>query len=185
MFTLQVDQDIELHVFQPHQANELFQLVNQNRHHLQTWLPWVEGIISPHQAHLIIINWLRQLEGKNGFNAGIRYKGVLVGGIGFHQTDWYNRFTSIGYFLAKNAEGHGIITRCVKRLVQYAFNELRLNRVEIRCGVNNARSRAVPERLGFTQEGMIRQGEKLNGAFHDLLVYSILAKEWHERLVYS
>lgn len=185
MITLPVDTDIQLQIFQPYHVHELFHLVDQNRRHLQTWLPWVEDMTSPHQAYMMIINWLKQLEANNGFNAGIRYKGQLVGGIGLQQTDWYNRFTSIGYFLAKNAEGNGIITRCVAALIHYAFHDLKLNRIEIRCGVNNVKSRAIPERLGFTREGIIRQGEKLSSGFHDLFVYSMLAEEWQERLAYS
>lgn len=185
MFSLTVDQELELRLFQLHQAEELFHLVEQNRHHLLTWLPWVDGMTSPLHSRSMILMWLRQFEENSGFNAGIYFRGKLVGGIGFHHTDWFNSQTSIGYFLVKNAEGNGIITRCVRALVQFAFQELHLNRIEIRCGEKNIRSRAVPERLGFTKEGLIRQGERLNGGFHNLFVYSLLAEEWHELRGYS
>jgi ribosomal-protein-serine acetyltransferase len=90
--------------------------------------------------------------------------------------------TSIGYYLSKNAEGHGIITRSVQSLLNYAFFQLGLNRVEIRCGVKNIKSRAIPERLGFVKEGINRDGEQLYGRYHDLFIYSMLARDWNRRV---
>ncbi|MEH7333631.1 GNAT family protein [Neobacillus drentensis] len=179
MFTLKVDNEIELQLFERHHAFKLFQLVEDNRNHLRKWLPWVDSMTSPYQFETIIPVWLNQFAESTGFNVGILYKGELVGSIGLHQMDWHNSMTSIGYYLAKNAEGHGVMTRAVQALLNYAFNQLGLNRVEIRCGVKNKKSRAIPERLGFTKEGLIRDGEKLNGHFHDLIVYSMLAREWN------
>lgn len=178
MFTLKVDQEIELQLFQLQDSQKLFELVNNNRDHLLTWLPWVENMDSPFQYEAIIPIWLQQFAENNGFNAGILYHGDLVGSIGLHQIDWHNRQTSIGYYLAKNAEGHGIMTRSVQALLNYAFNDLGLNRVEIRCGEKNSKSRAIPERLGFFREGKIRDGELLSTGYHDLILYSMLAREW-------
>lgn len=180
MFTIKVDQEIEIQLFQLQDAQKLFQLVNQNREHLQKWLPWVENMDSPFQYEAVIPHWLRQFAENNGFNAGILYKGELVGSIGLHQIDWHNRQTSIGYYLAQSAEGHGIMTRSVQALLNYAFHELSLNRVEIRCGEKNSRSRAIPERLGFVREGVARDGEMLPSGFHDLVLYSMLAREWDQ-----
>lgn len=178
MFTLKVDQEIELQLFQLQHAEELYHLIDNNRNHLRKWLPWVDGMSSPIQYHSIIPSWLKQFADNNGFNTGIRYNGVLVGSIGFHQLDWNNKQTSIGYYLAEGFEGNGIMTRSVQSLLNYAFLDLNFNRVEIRCGVGNQKSRAVPERLGFVQEGIIRDGEFLYNHYHDLVVYGMLARDW-------
>lgn len=182
MFTLKVDQEIELQLFQPHHAKKLFQLVEDNRVHLDEWLPWVENMTSPYQFETIIPIWLQQFSENNGFNAGIVYKNMLVGSIGLTQIDWYNKQTSIGYYLSKNAEGYGIMTRSVQALLNYAFFELGLNRVEIRCGEKNKKSSAIPERLGFVKEGIVREGEQLHNHFHDLIIYGMLSKDWHGSL---
>ncbi|MGG5253384.1 GNAT family N-acetyltransferase [Neobacillus sp. SM06] len=179
MFTLKVDQEIELKLFQLQDSLKLYQLVNENREHLRKWLPWVDTMDSPFQYEAVIPIWLRQFAENNGFNAGILYNGELVGSIGLHQIDWHNLQTSIGYYLAKQAEGHGIMTRSVQALLNYAFHDLGLNRVEIRCGEKNKRSRAIPERLGFGKEGKIRDGEQLASGFHDIMIYSMLAREWN------
>jgi ribosomal-protein-serine acetyltransferase len=178
LFTLRVDNEIELQLFQLQHTNELFQLVDSNRYHLRRWLPWVDNMLGPEQYHTIIPMWLKQFADNQGFNLGIRYRGQLVGAIGLHQIDWRNRLTSIGYYLGEGFQGKGIITRAVQALLNYIFLDLQLNRVEIRCGVGNHKSRAIPERLGFSKEGIIRDGENLYGYYHDLLVYSMLAREW-------
>ncbi|MGH7179120.1 MAG: GNAT family N-acetyltransferase, partial [Tepidisphaeraceae bacterium] len=58
------------------------------------------------------------------------------------------------------------------------FDQWKLNKVEIRAATQNVRSRRVPERLGFTMEGTLRQVNKLADGFHDLVVYGMLASEW-------
>ncbi|WP_312472367.1 GNAT family protein [Neobacillus sp.] len=178
MFTLKVDHDIELQLLERHHAFNLFQLVEENRDHLREWMPWVDSMNSLYQFESIIPVWLTQFAENSALNVGILYKGDLVGSIGLNQMDWYNSTTSIGYYLAKKAEGHGVITRSVQALLNYCFFQLGLNRVEIRCGVKNKKSQAIPERLGFVKEGIIRDGEQLNGRFHNLIVYSMLAREW-------
>ena len=70
------------------------------------------------------------------------------------------------------------MTKACRVLVGYAFRELRLNRVEIYCAVENQRSRRIPERLGFTEEGTHRQAEWVHDHFKDLVSYSMLAGEW-------
>lgn len=178
MFTLKVDHEIELQLFQRHHALLLFQLVEENREHLRKWLPWVDSMVTPYDFESVIPIWLNQIAENSAYNLGIVYKGELVGSIGLHQIDWYNKMASIGYYIAKKAEGRGIISRTVQALINYAFFELGLNRIEIRCGVQNKKSRAIPERLGFVKEGIIRDGEQLYGYFHDLIIYSKLAREW-------
>lgn len=178
MFTLRVDNEIKLELFQPQHAHELFRLVDMNRHHLRTWLPWIDDATSPAYFYSLIPVWIRQFTENNGLSLGIRYKGHLVGNIMLSYIDWYNRQTAIGYFLAENAQGHGIMTRTVQAMINYVFIELNLNRIEIRCGEKNGKSRSIPERLGFTLEGRIRDGENLYGQYHDLFVYGLLAKDW-------
>lgn len=108
----------------------------------------------------------------------IVYDGKIVGGASFHAIDRIDQSAEIGYWLAKSATGKGLITKTVAAMVEYGFNEMNLNRIVIKCATGNLKSQAVPERLGFTREGVEREAGFLHGKFVDHVVYSMLAKEW-------
>lgn len=85
-----------------------------------------------------------------------------------------------GYVLKKIAiaQGKGIIRNVVHAMIQYAFNNLELNKVEIRVAVNNQKSRAIPEKLGFVKEGHSRRAEWLYDHYMDHVIYGMLYEEW-------
>lgn len=70
------------------------------------------------------------------------------------------------------------MTKSCAALLALCFTALDLERVEIRAAVDNSKSRAIPKRLGFVEEGCIRQGEYLYDKYVDLVVYGQLKKEW-------
>ena len=178
MLTLRVRDDLELKLLEEGDAGRLFAVTNDNRSYLREWLPWVDPTKSVEDTRNFIRTVLRQFADNNGFSAGIWYRSELAGTIGHHKVDWLNRATMIGYWLAEPLQGRGLITDCCRTLVDHAFHQWRLNRVEIRCGTGNRKSRAIPERLGFRHEGTLRQAQWVNDRFVDLEVYGMLAAEW-------
>lgn len=119
-----------------------------------------------------------QAAADNGFSAAIVDGNAIVGIVGFHHVDWDHRSTSIGYWLGRDAQGRGTATQAVGALLAHAFERWDLNRVELRAAPENARSRAVAERLGFVEEGVLREAERHRDGYRDLVLYSMLAAEW-------
>src|ERR1700719_1038629 len=66
-------------------------------------------------------------------NAVILFKGEIVGVAGYNNINWSNKTAYIGYWLGEAFQGNGIMTEVAKTLTDYAFNELNLNKVEIRA----------------------------------------------------
>ena len=131
------------------------------------------------EAHLEFIRATRrQLADDNGFQAAIVDDGAILGVIGFHRVDWANRSTSIGYWIAAASQGRGLVTEAVRAMTTHAFEVWKLNRVEIRAAPGNARSAAIPMRLGFILEGVLREAERHGDGFKDIAVYSMLAADW-------
>lgn len=178
MFTLKIRDDLELCLLEQRHAEELFALVDCNRDYLRQWLPWVDNSKSAIDTQKFIKSSLEQLARDGSLSAGILYQAKIAGVIGFHKIDWSNLATSVGYWLGASFQGKGLMTEACRGLVKYAFDELKLNRVEIRCATENTKSRAIPERLGFKEEGILRQAEWLYDHYVDLVVYGILASEW-------
>jgi ribosomal-protein-serine acetyltransferase len=178
MFPYRIDEDISMELLEARHAKDLYRLADANREHLREWLPWVDKIRSVEDTEVFIQETRSQLSNNNGFQTVIRFHEDLVGTIGHHSIDWNNLSTSLGYWLARDAQGNGIITKSCRVFLDHAFTELSLHRVEIRCAVENGRSRAIPERLGFRSEGIIRDAEWLYDHFVDHAIYGLLATEW-------
>lgn len=178
MFKFKVNKNIYLKLFNEKEAETLFNLIESNRDHLNRWLTWLDEISVVSDSRDFIKNSREQFANNNGFQVGIWYNKKLVGVIALHYIDFTNKKTSIGYWIGQEYEGKGIITKCCQSLVEYVFNELDLNKVEISCAEGNVKSRSIPERLGFVQEGVIRDCQWLNDKFVDHIKYGILKEEW-------
>jgi len=159
-------------------APAVYNVVDRNREYLRTWLPWVDGTDSPDVTENVIASWEKALDDKSDVVLGIFNNGEYVGNIGLHDIKNHKRSSMIGYWLSENRQGSGIITDCVRALMDFAFSALGLNRIYINCAADNIKSRAIPERLGFVQEGILQDCEYLYGIFHDLIVYGIVERNW-------
>jgi ribosomal-protein-serine acetyltransferase len=106
--------------------------------------------------------------------------GRYAGGVGASVGD-FRIWVELGYWIGREHEGSGLVTRACAAMIDLAFGELGVHRIVIRAGVDNVRSRAIPERLGFTLEGVHRGEGKGAEGFHDLCVYGLLEDEWRER----
>lgn len=178
MFRLKVDDEIELRMFEETDTETVFTLVDRNRDYLRQWLIWVDASDSPEVTRQFIKDSKRLYENKEALSAGVWLKGELVGATGVVAYEWHNRMMEIGYWLSADQQGKGIMTRAVSALIDDAFNNLKMNRIEIHCATDNTRSRAIPERLGFKQDGVMREAGLINGQFVDKVIYSMLISEW-------
>lgn len=176
--SLRVDEEVELRLVAEGDAPAVFALTDLNREYLRQWLPWVDGTRTVADTEGFVQRALDQVRRGEGFQACIEYRGELAGVIGYVYLDPMNRRTEIGYWLSEALQGRGIMTRACRRLVDFAFESLDLNRVEIRADVDNRKSRAIPERLGFVQEAVLREAAHEHGRFVDLVMYAKLRKEW-------
>lgn len=175
---LPIEHNLFLKTLVPEDAEELFDLIQRNRQHLRQWLPWVDGNQTIEHTIAFIESALQQKLANYGFQCGIWYQSKLAGIIGYHTIDWQNKNVEIGYWLGKEFEGKGIMTKACRTLIDYAFDEYHLHRVQIRCATHNDRSRALIERLGLIQEGVLHHAEFLYDHYVDLYVYGITENTW-------
>lgn len=181
MFALALDTDLQLQLYERRHAPELFALIDQNRATLERWFPWPAGVQEPDDLFGFIDGSLETFSKRQGFEGGLRMDGRLVGGLGVHAVDRETARGEIGYWLAPSAQGRGVMTRAVASLIRYLFDEDGFERAEIRCLPDNRRSRAIPERLGFREEGTLRRMGLLRGRPYDHVVYGLLKSEWQAR----
>jgi ribosomal-protein-serine acetyltransferase len=178
MFSHKIDDNLRLCLPELHTAEDIAALVKLNLEHLQPWMPWAVDDYSTDSAREWIQRTLTEFAEDGRFNAVIMVGEKPVGTIGFHNLNTANGSAEIGYWIDRGHQGRGIVTKCCRALIDYLFEVHGLNRVQINCNVENVRSRAVPERLGFTLEGIHRQVERVQGKFGDWAIYAMLKDEW-------
>ena len=173
----ELDERAVIRTFTPDDADTLFALVEANRDRLEPWMPWAPVTRSPDDVRRFIERSLaseHDLEGN-----GIWVDGMVAGATGM-SVNTLNDSGSIGYWIGREHEGKGIVTRGARRFVEVGFEELGLHRISISAAVGNARSRAVAERLGFRQEAILRGADKTSSGYLDMVVYAMLRDEWLE-----
>lgn len=177
MSRIAISDRVHLRPLDEDDAPRLQELIEANRDRLAAWFDWAASQ-GPEDTLEFIRKGERQARGNGGFQAAVVCDGEIAGVAGFVGVDWHRRATRIGYWLDRRQEGRGTMTAAVRALVDHALKVWRLNRVEIRAAVDNRRSRAIPERLGFRQEGILRQAERVGDRHLDSVVYAMLAEEW-------
>ena len=173
-----IGNDLELRLLELRHADELYNLIDQNREHLRRWMPWVDNTKESGDTKGFIKASLKRFADNLGFDAGIWFRDRIIGVIGYHKHDWENRTARLGYWLGREGQGMGAMTRAAHRMTQWAFEDYRMHKVEIACASKNHKSRAIPKRLGFVEEGSIRDAEWLYDHFVDHIVYGLLEDEY-------
>jgi ribosomal-protein-serine acetyltransferase len=180
MLSHKIDDETELRLIEPRDAEALNALVEQNFEHIRKWSAWLKPERSIETTRAFIKRNMARMAEDDGYTLAIWHRGEMAGQVEYNYMDWTNRATEIGYWLGAAFQGRGIVTKSCRVLIEHAFDELKLNRVEMRCAVENQKSRGIPERLGFRQEGVLLQAEWMHDHFHDLVVYAVLASEWRD-----
>ena len=161
MVRLDVDDDLRLQLFQESDVEALTALAVANRD-----TPWFDWWNTAEGNRTLIRSSLEKHRQNTGFWLGIWCDAELTGAIGLDHLSAWNRCASIGYWLGREYQGRGLMTRSCRALLRYGFLKLHLNRLEIRCGTRNRRSCAVAERLGFTREGLVRRAQRFDPRVH-------------------
>lgn len=176
-FSVKMTSRIQLRLIDHCDTDKLFSLIDSNRDHLRTWHSWVDAVLSRDDADRMISRWKQQNANNQGFCSGILFDGQLCGVLHHLNVDWQNRWTALSYWLDAAHQGRGIMTLCCRVLIVHAFAAWNFNRVTIECATENVRSRAIPERLGFKLEGIVRAVERLQDRHVDHAVYGLLRSE--------
>ncbi|HEY9855413.1 MAG TPA: GNAT family protein [Stenomitos sp.] len=169
-----------LRCYDPADAPVLFEAVQESLLSLSPWLPWAQSEPTLAFFEAFVRRSRGEYDLMTNFNLAIYSKadGRYLGGTGLHRFDWETGRFEIGYWLRDSAVGHGYVSEAAWRLAEFAFEDLKAERVELRVDVDNVRSRRVAERLGFKLEGVLRAWARRGDELRDLAVYSMIRAEY-------
>lgn len=179
---IKISDTLSLRLLTLSDTQSIFDIIDSQRDYLREWLPFVD------QTHRVedtqkAIEMLIDPELSLNRQFIIIYNDILIGMVGFKDTQKTTRKTEIGYWMSQEYQGRGIMTSVVTKLLEYAFLVMNMNRVIIKVAVANQKSRRIPERIGFVQEGIERESDLLvDNVFTDIVVYSMLQREYIEKI---
>ena len=180
MFTLKIENDLELALVEPSFAKKYYDIVGKQRDYLSQWLTWPSHAKSEEFFLSFIKKSLHDYANGESLVCAMIFCEELVGNISFNTISYELKKVEIGYWLSCDYQGKGIVTKSVSKLISYAFNELNMEKVQISAAVDNDSSRRVCERLGFKLEGVISNTENLNGRIVDHAIYGLSRAKWSE-----
>jgi len=172
-------QDITLKLAHPEQAEALYTLLENERSFLQKYVPWVSDAQSLEDTQRFLLESDLFNRGGQKLITLIFWQGKLAGSVGLLRINRHHRSAEMGYWLRKEAEGQGVMSRAARLLIGYVFDHLTIHRLEIRIPSINARAQRIPHSLGFQHEGTLREGAFQHGTFLDLELYALLRPDWN------
>ncbi|MDR7074305.1 ribosomal-protein-serine acetyltransferase [Fictibacillus barbaricus] len=185
MLMWQIDEEVMLKQPDVKESESILMLLDQSRHHLGPWIGWVDYTQTNNEMKQFIKTVNKKMKEQTDVVLFIWCRGQVAGSVALYDLKWHNQSGMLGYWVGAGFEGRGIAHRSVRSMLMYAFYTLGLNRIELRAAVNNERSVNLAQRLGFVQEGIVRQAEWIRGQCRDQVQMSMMKDEFEQRLNYS
>lgn len=177
MLNLKVSQNIEMKQLSVDDAETLFNFVDRNRDYLKNWLNWIDSTQTIEDQKKYLETLSHNVNATSSIDLGIWYENKIIGVIHLTNIDRINKVAALGYCIDENYQYKGIITECSKIILNFAFKELNLHRIEIKTIKENLKSKAVAQRLSFKSEGVLRQSCYINNEFVDCELFSKLSTD--------
>ncbi|MFE3068406.1 GNAT family N-acetyltransferase [Streptomyces sp. NPDC059247] len=178
MFVLPLGDDAQLRPLEPRHAREFLAHIDRSRPHVDPWIPWATFSADLASATSVLQGYADKQAADSARIYGIWRDGTLVGGVMFTSFDAASGVCEIGCWLEADGAGRGLVTRACRALIDWAFGERGMTRVEWWVATGNTRSVEVARRLGMTRDGVLRRRSSYQGARRDIEVWSVLSEEW-------
>ena len=168
--------------WEPKDAHLLKKSIDESREHLKPWMPWVHG--DPEEIE-VYINRLRGYRGRfdqdEEYVYGIFNKDEdkVLGGTGFHNRVGPNA-TEIGYWIHGDHINQGYATEAVLTLTRIAFEVNKVIRVEIHCDPENHASAAIPKKLGYEFEAILKNRQPFLDRLTDSMIWTMFEEQYQE-----
>jgi ribosomal-protein-serine acetyltransferase len=168
----------EIGLLDPWYAEQYAAAVDRAREALAPWVPFPHFVTDVDSARAHLQRFADGRAKDSMFYFGIWQEGELVGGVQVFGLDAKLGVCEIGVWLLPEAQGHGLATRAVRYVIDWAIRVRGLSRVQWTNNPANLSSSALARRLGMTLEGRLRSAGVLNGVRFDNEVWSIIAPDW-------
>lgn len=167
---------ITLRPYRISDIDALHSAVRESISELSVWMSWCHPDYSIEETRTWIESQPSKCEKGEEYNFAISFNGrrLHLGGCGLNVIDRGCGIANLGYWVRTSQTNKGIATAATVLLAQFAFDQLKLNRVELTIAVDNQASLRVAEKAGAIREGILRNRVIKNGAPCDAVVFSLI-----------
>ena len=160
-------------------AAALDEAVQETLDELILWLPWARPghTLSDTRRYLRGARSARHRRQAYEFVIEDLSSARLLGMVSLHRIDWLRRSGGVGYWVRRSEQGRGIAAEAARAMLDVAFIECGLHRVEVLVALENKPSQRVAEKVGFVREGVARGAEFVNGRYLDHIQYALLRSD--------
>ncbi|KRL98788.1 GNAT family N-acetyltransferase [Liquorilactobacillus satsumensis] len=157
-------------------AHQLYSLIAHDQKELQRWLPWAKTTLSPADEEAFILYSLGQIQEGKLWSATLCVADTPAGTIDIHEISMQNARGQVGYWLGQKYQGKGFMTQALTKVIEVAFSELELHRLELITDSRNKKSQKVATRAGFKRECCLHDYLREEADFHDAFLYVLFSK---------
>jgi ribosomal-protein-serine acetyltransferase len=177
---LNVDAHISLQLYHTNDAQAFFELLHKNKAHLRPWINWVDAINSLQDAQQLISARIKSFEEQESISLFIVQDQKIIGSIGMFNWRKEIKCAEVGYWMDKDFENKGILSKALNVLISYLFQQVQLNKIELQFNALNKASGAIAKKFNFKIEGIIRSNYAINGTLEDSVLAGLLYAEWKQ-----
>jgi len=154
----------------------VYEAIRESTPELSPWLSWCHPDLKREDTASFILSCDEAWQNGQEFGFGIfeRASGNFLGGIGLNQFNHLHRIGNLGYWVRTSCTGRGVASMAARRVAQYGFTDLGLERIEIVTAVANTASQRVAEKVGAMREGVQRKRLFINDQSQDAVVFSLI-----------
>ncbi|MGW6686088.1 GNAT family N-acetyltransferase [Streptomyces sp. NPDC054961] len=178
MFSIDIAEGAQLFPLEIRHAEELLAHMDRGREFIGQYVGLPDVVADLDGARSYLALYAQKAATDTGRLYGIRVDGVLVGGVLFRTFDTAGGTCEAGCWLEPSMAGRGLVTKACRIIIDWAFRERGMHRVEWHVASGNKKSIAAAERLGMTREGVMRGNDLYRGRRQDTEIWSVLAHEW-------
>jgi ribosomal-protein-serine acetyltransferase len=158
----------------------VYEAVRESIRELSSWLMWCHPDYAKEETAAHILASREAWRNDEEFDFGIfdAATAAFIGSVGLNQINRKYRMANLGYWVRTSRAGRGVASTAARRVAQFGFEELGLQRIEIVCGVENRASQRAAEKTGARREGVLRKRLRTKGQPIDAVMYSLIAEDF-------
>lgn len=152
----------------------LYAAARESVNEVQPWMPWCHPDYRRKDAEEWIKATLVGRESASLYDFAVLANEQYAGGCGINHINWMDRVANLGYWVRSSLTGTGIAATAVLQVIEWAFGNTTLNRLEIVVPTGNVRSQRVAEKVGATRDAILKKRTMVRGRPAEAILYSVV-----------